>query len=145
MTLSDFNVRRSVSTRWADADVFGHINTSVYIQLFDTAINGWLVEETDYQPQDAPVIGVVAHYDCEYHREVHFPDALIVGLRINSIGRTSVTYDAALFSASGSDGEPARLAARACWVHVYVDRHHRRPVAIPATLRTFLQSKQLQS
>jgi len=31
-----------VLTRWADNDMFGHLNNAVYYQLFDTAINAWI-------------------------------------------------------------------------------------------------------
>ena len=34
---SDFAVLRSVPTRWADEDSYGHINNAVHYQLFDTA------------------------------------------------------------------------------------------------------------
>ncbi|WP_051575007.1 thioesterase family protein [Mycobacterium sp. URHB0044] len=137
--VADFVVTRSVSTRWADIDLFGHMTASVYGQLFDTAINGWLVQEAGYEPERAGIIGVVAHYECDYHREVRFPEALTVGLRVDSIGRTSVTYHAALFGAAGPDGQPRHLAAEARWVHVYIDRLRRRPVEIPSELRAFLE------
>lgn len=138
----DYVVTRQVSTRWSDTDVYGHINTSVYIQLFDSAINGWLMEEAGYQPELASVIGVVAHYECEYHREVRFPDPLVIGLRVIQIGRTSVSFAADLFSATGLDDSPARIAAEAYWVHVYIDRDTRRPVEIPGPMAEFLKSKE---
>jgi acyl-CoA thioester hydrolase len=138
-TIADFSVLRAVSTRWADVDVFGHINTSVYIQLFDTAINGWLVEEAAFDPRDASVIGVVAHYDCDYYREIHFPEALTIGLRVAAIGRTSVTYRATLFGAD-EFGAPTRVAAETQFVHVYIDRHTRRPVKIPPEVGFLLRA-----
>ena len=53
-----------------------------------------------------------------------------------------VTYRLAVFSSphdpAGTDDHP--VAAVGHWVHVYVDRESRRPVPIPAEIRTLLES-----
>ena len=41
-----------VTTRWADNDMFGHLNNAVYYQLFDTAINGWIETDPRHRPDD---------------------------------------------------------------------------------------------
>ena len=46
LTRSDFPVLWPVGTRWADNDMFGHLNNAVYYQLFDTAINAWINTNT---------------------------------------------------------------------------------------------------
>jgi acyl-CoA thioester hydrolase len=140
-TPTEYPVTQKIATRWCDVDGLGHINTSVYVQLFDTAINGWLITECGYEPDLAPAICVVAHYDVDYHREVHFPEILTVGLRTHSVGRTSVTYDVALFGAPDSDGK-FPVAARARCVHVYIDRISRRAVPVPSSVQTLLQVNQ---
>jgi acyl-CoA thioester hydrolase len=139
-TPTEYPVTREISTRWCDVDGLGHVNTSVYIQLFDTAINGWLITECGYDPHLASAICVVAHYDVDYHREVHFPEVLTVGLRVQSVGRTSVTYDVALFGAPDCDGK-VPLAARARCVHVYIDRISRRAVPVPASVHSLLPAE----
>src|SRR5262245_45658327 len=35
----DFAVLRRITTRWADNDVYGHVNNVVYYSYFDTAVN----------------------------------------------------------------------------------------------------------
>jgi acyl-CoA thioester hydrolase len=137
----DFAVTRRLSTRWADTDVYGHVNNAVYTQLFDTAINGWIIEETGFAPAAAPVIGVVVQFNCTYYREITFPQTLTVGLRVTSVGRTSVSYDLALLIDGDGDGTP-QFAAKAQWVHVYIDRDTRRPVEIPAPIRSLLRAHQ---
>jgi acyl-CoA thioester hydrolase len=37
---ADFRVLRTLPTRWADVDVYGHVNNVVHYSLFDTAVNG---------------------------------------------------------------------------------------------------------
>ena len=135
LTRGDFPVRTPVTTRWADNDMFGHLNNAVYYELFDTAINGWLVASTGTDPVTAPAIGVVAESRCVFFGEVGFPQQLTVGLRVARLGRTAVTYELAVFA---EPGEP--IAAYGTWTHVYVDRVTRQPTPPPEELRRAFES-----
>ena len=42
----DYVVWRQATTRWADDDVYGHMNNAVYFELIDTAVNAHLAEAT---------------------------------------------------------------------------------------------------
>ncbi|MFE7420331.1 acyl-CoA thioesterase [Rhodococcus sp. NPDC057529] len=137
-TVADFTVRRTATTRWSDNDMYGHLNNAVYYQLFDAAINGWIIEQSGLDPVAAPVVGVVAESACRYFEQVQFPQALEVGIRVARLGRTSVTYDLGLYPAELP--ETATVAARGRWVHVFVDRDALRPVPIPANLRRLFES-----
>ena len=33
-----------MSTRWNDNDIYGHLNNVIYYELFDTAVNKWLIK-----------------------------------------------------------------------------------------------------
>lgn len=148
LTSQDFPVHWPVLTRWADNDMFGHLNNAVYYQLFDTAINGWIaanVPEAD--PVAIPELGVVAESGCRFLGELAFPDRLAVGLAVTRLGRSSVTYRLAVFRAPEADAVDddagAPLAALGHWVHVYVDRSTRRPVPIPDGIRVLLATAQV--
>ncbi|MCK0112042.1 acyl-CoA thioesterase [Ornithinimicrobium sp. F0845] len=132
--LDSFPVRAQVPTRWADNDMYGHLNNAVYYQLFDTVINGWLAERVGGSPADAQIQGVVAESSCRFLAEVGFPDPVIVGLRVERLGTSSVTYALGLFR---DETEPV-LAALGRWVHVYVDAKARRSVPIPPQIRAAL-------
>ena len=80
LTSSDFPVWWPVDTRWADNDMFGHLNNAVYYQLFDTAINAWINTSTGLDPMTTPALGIVAESGCRYFSELHFPQSLVVGL-----------------------------------------------------------------
>ena len=134
MSRSDYPVHWPVTTRWADNDMFGHLNNAVYYALFDSAINGWINTTCGINPLTAPWLGVVAESGCRYFAELKFPDPLTVGLAVTRLGNSSVTYRLALF------GSADDAAAVGHWVHVYVDRTTRRPVPIPAEIRSLLQS-----
>lgn len=119
-------------TRWADNDHYGHVNNVTYYSYFDTAVNAWLMSATGTDIRELPALGVVAQTSCQYLGSISFPDELRVGLRISRLGRSSITYDLAIFRVAGDDLE---LAATGVFVHVYVDHETRKPVEIPAVIR----------
>lgn len=124
---------RTVPTRWADNDSYGHVNNIVYYGWFDTAVNAWLIEAGLLDIAIGDPIGLVVETGCRYVRPLAFPQPVEIGLGVEHIGRSSVRYRLGVF-ASGSD-EPA---AEGHFVHVYVGRDGRRPVELPATWREAL-------
>jgi len=142
LTSRDFPVHWPVPTRWADNDMFGHLNNAVYYQLFDTAINGWINANVDIDPVTTSTQGIVAESGCRYFSELHFPQRLVVGLAVTRLGRSSATYRLGVFrGAPASDvDEPQPVAALGHWVHVYVDRSTRKSIPIPEAIRSLLST-----
>ena len=123
-----------IPTRWADNDVYGHVNNATYYGYFDTAVNRHLTDQGVLLPAETPVIGVVVETGCRFHQSLSFPDTIEAALRVTKIGNSSVTYELALFRKG--DPEPA---ATGHFVHVYVDRATRRPAPIPPAVRAELE------
>ena len=142
LTSNDFPVLWPVGTRWADNDMFGHLNNAVYYQLFDTAINAWINTSTGVNPVTIPWLGIVAESGCRYFSELHFPESLVVGLAVTRLGRSSVTYRLGVFrSEEGREETQVQpITALGHWVHVYVDRASRKPVPIPDAIRSLLST-----
>ena len=126
--------RLTIPTRWADNDVYGHVNNVEYYAFFDTVINRWLITEGGLNIHGGSAIGVCAESHCNYRAGFSFPDDVEAGLRVGKLGRTSVRYEIGLF-AEGTE-EPA---ASGWFVHVFVDAGSRRPVDIPGELRASLE------
>lgn len=129
-TRHEFPVLRAIPTRWADNDVYGHVNNVVYYAYFDTAVNGWLMEATGTDIRLLPAIGIVAETSCRFLAPLSFPELVTAGLRLARLGRSSVTYEIGLFR--GTEDTPAGLGR---FVHVYVDRDTRRPVPVPSLIQ----------
>ena len=132
---SHYRVFRTIGTRWMDNDVYGHVNNVVYYSWFDTAVNGWLIEQGALDIHGGEVIGLVIETQCNYFAPLAFPQTVHAGLRVAHLGSSSVRYEVGLFA---EDGEMA--AACGHFVHVYVDRATRRPVPLPAALKTVLET-----
>lgn len=138
LTSNDFPVLWPVGTRWADNDMFGHLNNAVYYQLFDTAINAWINTGTGLDPITTPALGIVAESGCRYFSELQFPQNLTVGLAVTRLGRSSVTYRLGVFRAGPAENMAQPVTALGHWVHVYIDRVTRKSVPIPDAVRALL-------
>lgn len=123
-----------ITTRWMDNDVYGHINNVTYYSYFDTVANHYLIHEGGLDIHTGPVIGLVVESKCAYRAPLAYPDRLRAGLRVDKLGNRSVTYGIAIFK----EGE-SQAAAHGHFVHVFVDRHSRKAVALPERLREALQ------
>lgn len=134
----DFPVLRTISTRWEDEDVYGHVNNVVYYSFLDTAVNGYLIEEVralgGTDPRRLDAYGVVAETGCRFLRELRFPGDVQAGLRVTRLGTSSVVYEIGLFQ--GASDEPAALAR---FVHVYVSGADRAVTPVPDVVREVLQ------
>jgi acyl-CoA thioester hydrolase len=126
----DFAVRRALPTRWSDDDTYGHVNNVVHYLMFDTAVNGWLIEASGVDIRRLPAIGLVVETSCRYFAELRFPETVTAGIALDKLGTSSVVYQLALFGEGRDD--PAAVGR---FVHVYVDRQTRRPVPVPAEIR----------
>jgi acyl-CoA thioester hydrolase len=132
-TADAFSYFVPINTRWMDNDVYGHVNNVVFYSYFDTAANQYLIQEGGLDVHGGPVIGLVVESQCRYHAPIAYPAVLRVGVRVARLGDRSVTYAIAVFR----QHEDAAVAD-GTFVHVFVDRATRRPVAIPAMLRDAL-------
>lgn len=134
MHRSDYSFFKNITTRWADNDIYGHINNVIYYSYFDTVANQYLIEFADFNPISAPVIGVIVHSNCNYIKPIAYPDKIEAGLTVKKLGRSSVTYGIGIFR----QGESAACAYGE-FVHVFVNRRNNLPMSIPTKIRESLQ------
>jgi len=132
-TGDDYRTACSIPTRWMDNDVYHHVNNVVYYSWFDTAVNAYLLQEGLLDPEHGAIIGLVVESQCRYRRAISFPEIVTARLRVGHLGTSSVRYEIGLFT----DASP-EAAAEGHFIHVYVDRTSRRPVALPEGWRDVL-------
>ncbi len=129
----DYLAYDTISTRWMDNDIYGHVNNVVYYSFFDTAIAQYLMREGGLDPWNADVVGLAVDTGCRFHSSLAFPDTIRAGLRVGNLGNSSVRYEIGIFR---NDDDSA--AADGHFVHVFVNRHQQTPVTIPEQIRRAL-------
>ncbi len=131
---SAYKVFRTLTTRWADNDIYGHMNNVVHYGLFDTAVNSFLIERGVLDIHGGGRIFVVVETGCRYFAEMTFPDVVHAGIRIARLGGSSARYEVGLFR----NDDPS-AAAEGFFVHVQVDRQTRRPLPLDEETRQALE------
>lgn len=132
---SEFRYFQTITTRWMDNDVYGHVNNVVYYSWFDTVVNQFLIVNGELDIQGGETIGLVVETGCTYFDSVAFPDTVVAGLRVSKLGNSSVGYEVGIFK-----NEEQSASAQGQFTHVYVDRQTRRPMPLPDSLRALLKT-----
>ncbi|TLU71332.1 acyl-CoA thioesterase [Lichenicoccus roseus] len=124
-----------IVTRWNDNDAYGHVNNAVYYIWYDSAVNAVLIETglLDIANGDTRTFAVAS--ECRYAFPLAYPEPVAIGLSLQAIGRSSLTWQLGAFR----DGV-AEAAAEGSFVQVCVDRATQRPVAVPQGWRERLDA-----
>ncbi len=123
-----------IQTRWADNDIYGHVNNVTYYSYFDTAANALLIQKTGFDIHNSPIVGLVVNSSCNFLQELTYPEIIEVGVSIIKIGNSSLTYDLAIFKQGQQEA-----SAQGQFVHVFVERETKKSTSIPQEMRDALQ------
>ncbi|KAL4797933.1 HotDog domain-containing protein [Aspergillus venezuelensis] len=145
-TRKDYIFHQTYRTRWHDNDMYAHLNNTVYAQLFDSIINHYLISDcgmdpfsyanepasnttstfanTSNKPNPNPSgqVAIMVNSYCDYFASVSYPDILDLGLRVNKLGSTSVTYEVGVFK-QGEEG----VKVVGGYTHVWCERGVMKP------------------
>ena len=122
---SDYNYFFKMSTRWNDNDIYGHLNNVIYYELFDTAVNKWLIKNNLIDIKYGNNIGLIVQSGCNYFSSFEYPENIDAGIRVTKIGNSSVRYEVGLFKPNDD-----LASADGFFIHVYVDRASNKPITL---------------
>ncbi|EMC91981.1 hypothetical protein BAUCODRAFT_152327 [Baudoinia panamericana UAMH 10762] len=119
---TDYPHRLDYRTRWADNDMFHHLNNPIYGVLIDSIINDYLIKQCGYNTRTYPRIALVASSYCDYFSSPAYPSMLDVGLRVVKLGKNSVMYECGIFE----EGDE-QVKAVGGFIQIWVKREDNRP------------------
>ncbi len=125
-----FNTFYSLETRWADNDIYGHVNNVAYYEYFDSVVNRFLIDKGGLDPAKDPVVGYVVNSSASYFSSISYPQKVDVGLRINRMGRKSITWGLGVFCPTES-----LCRVTGSFTHAFVARATGASVEIPPRIR----------
>ena len=132
---NEYNYFSKLGTRWNDNDIYGHMNNIVYYELFDTAVNKWLIKNQLLDIKKGNNIGLIVKSGCNYFSSLAYPEDVDAGIRVTEIGNSSIRYEVGLFQ------ENKQLAsAEGFFIHVYVDRSTKKPLPLDNVFKEALRS-----
>ena len=86
-----FNHRMDVQLRFNDVDRFGHVNNSVYFELYDMAKAEYLHESLDFAFEKQPIVPVVANINADFFLPIYYGDPIVLETAVVHIGTKSFT------------------------------------------------------
>ncbi|MBH0084781.1 acyl-CoA thioesterase [Psychrobacter sp. SCQQ22] len=93
--LSHYPVIHHQPIHWGEMDAFNHLNNVVYYRYAESARIGYLQALGMF---DGSMITVLAQSSCQYLRPVIYPDTLLLGVRCQRLGRTSIVIEYSYYS-----------------------------------------------
>lgn len=126
MTVSrdDFRFFTPLRVRWAECDAQGVVFNAQYYFFYDVAITEYF-RELDGSPFEGPEFYTVSSA-ANFRAPAVFDDLLDIGVRCARVGRTSITYEMAIWRGEDflSDGR---------FTYVHVERGTKNKAPLPET------------
>jgi acyl-CoA thioester hydrolase len=117
--------------QWGDMDSYQHVNNIIYFRWFESARIAYLEQIGLKAMYHGAGIGpILAAIDCNYRRQLTYPDTVAVGARISRIGRTSFEMEHVLVSTAQQ-----ALVADGKSTIVTFDYKSQKPIPVPDDIR----------
>lgn len=128
----DFPVQVTEHVRWGDMDAFGHVNNTVFFQLFESARMEFLQQAGFMRLMDDQGIGpILAHTECYFRRPLTYPCDLLVTARTHEVHAQKVVMEYGLFLRN----DDSLMAACGTGLVVCYDYNKRCKAQFPEPLR----------
>ncbi|MCH1783014.1 acyl-CoA thioesterase [Psychrobacter glaciei] len=97
--LAHYPVIHHQPIHWGEMDAFNHLNNVVYYRYAESARIAYLQTLGMF---DGSMVTVLAQSSCQYLRPVTYPDTLLLGVRCQRLGNTSITIEYRYYSTAQS-------------------------------------------
>lgn len=121
--------RVPITVRWRDLDSYNHVNNSVFLTYLEEARLVWLEGMAGEWKTDT-LSPVLAASQINFREQIEWPGELVVELRCEKLGNSSLTLTHRIVSADGS-----RHYSDASVVMVWINPQTGRSAPLPAMIR----------
>jgi acyl-CoA thioester hydrolase len=131
MPLPSNFVTLELDVQWGDMDALGHVNNTRYLTWFESARIALFARIGLASVAPLTVGPILATTTCDFLRPVVFPARIEVGVRVASIGETSVAMEYEVRDAAAKE----TLYARGSSVVVVIDYRTMKKLRVPDEVR----------
>lgn len=93
--LSHYPVIHTQPIQWGEMDAFNHLNNVVFYRYAESARIAYLQTLGMF---DGSMVTVLAQSSCQYLHPVVYPDTLLLGVRCQRLGTTSIVIEYSYYS-----------------------------------------------
>ncbi len=128
--INEFPIRVRFPVAWGEMDAFYHVNNVNYFSYFQKALSEYYDKIGMFEMKiDAGIAPVMAESKCNYLQSLTYPDNLVVGTKVKSIGTTSIIMEYLIVS------EKLGAAATGESVLVMYDFNKSQKTNVPAAIK----------
>jgi acyl-CoA thioester hydrolase len=124
-----FRLEVPVNVRFRDMDIFGHVNNAVYFTYLEVARNAYWTKLFGPRRQRMANF-IIARAELDYRSQATDEDAVVVGIRVSSIGNSSFEFHYNIL-----EERTRRLIAEARSVQVMFDYKTNRKTTMPEAVK----------
>jgi acyl-CoA thioester hydrolase len=136
--LKEFARQIVVSVQWGDMDSLGHVNNVIFFRWIESSRIDLLTAAGLVGGNPASTIGpILARVACDFRKQVHFPDEIVLGCGVEKLGRSSIELRHRLVSRGRNE-----VVAEGSATIVVFDYQVGKSVAIEGDLRRRLEEMQ---
>ncbi len=117
MVNADFKCSTPVQLRYNDIDTLGHVNNSIYFNLFDIAKADYFNRVTGKKQDYNNICVMIAHIECDYMTQTRLYEPVAVETQTTRIGEKSMVLVHQLVNTTTGE-----VKCRCSQVLVYFDR-----------------------
>ena len=128
--LQAFNFKTSIPIRFADIDLFGHVNNAVYLTYFEIARSIYWKEIIEWNWELMGII--IANAEVSYLKPIQLNDDILAYVKTSDIGKSSFTLKYALVKVVNGQEELCTTGSTTC---VSFDYANNKPAQIPQESR----------
>ena len=133
--METFNCITPVQLRFNDFDTLGHLNNSVYFQLFDLAKSDYFDRVRGEHMPWEHVPGIIANVNCDFLEPTLAGEPVAVRTRLARMGNKSFTLVQQLV-----DTATGRVKCSCQVVMVYIDLAAGKPAPVPTDWRQAMEA-----
>lgn len=118
----------SIELRFADLDLYGHVNNVAYFTLLETA-RVKLFSKTFQELTDQGIFMLVGRAECDYKSPILLHDDVMVSVWVSRLGKSSFDLDYEIHDSAN------KMFATARTTMVCFDKGKKAPTAVPEHLK----------
>ena len=127
--LEDFPVQVHIPIQWGDMDAFNHVNNIQFFKYFESARIKYFEEIGMIDTMEKTGVGpILAKTSSQFLQPIKYPDKVIAGTMVPSIGKTSFVMEYVIYSDKNG------LSARGDAIIVTFDYNTSQKVPVPSEI-----------